>query len=63
MFQQKIVIISKFLSPPQQEKNILKGMDMHFGKSITYVLSEFDCKKIQQQVLKIATQSQDMYPY
>lgn len=47
MFQQKRVTLSKFLSssPPPQEKNILKGMDMHFGKSITYVLREFDCKK------------------
>lgn len=48
MFQQKRVTLSKFLSsssPPPQEKNILKGMDMHFGKSIMYVLREFDCKK------------------
>lgn len=31
LFQQKIIILSKFLSPPQK-KSILKGMDMQLGK-------------------------------
>lgn len=32
LFQQKIIILSKFLSPPQKKKSILKGMDMQLGK-------------------------------